>query len=79
MPKPKLVTSREYKVMLKPDLFDGDEAAFAAAVGEFWTALGERLAQPEGCAYTLAIGGRGQERASKILFISCHRSVTSVC
>ncbi|MFI0432481.1 MAG: hypothetical protein ACH36H_05020, partial [Candidatus Nanopelagicales bacterium] len=43
MPKPKLVTSREYKVMLKPDLFIGDAAAFSAAVAEFWAALRDRL------------------------------------
>ncbi len=45
MPKPKLVTSREYKVMLRPELFNGDETAFAAAVGRFWADLGARLAR----------------------------------
>jgi hypothetical protein len=39
MAKRQDVTSREYKVMLRASLFDGDEAALRAAVDRFWAAL----------------------------------------
>jgi len=38
------VTSREYKVMLRASIFDGDEAAMRAAVGRFWTDVSRALA-----------------------------------
>lgn len=37
------VTSREYKVMLKPPLFDGDEEGLRAAVDSFWKAVATAL------------------------------------
>lgn len=45
MPKRQHVTSREYKVMLRPDRFDGDEAQMRAKVDEFWAALATALEQ----------------------------------
>lgn len=40
---PKPVISREYKLMFKPDLFGGDDAAVIAKSGEFWEAYVEVL------------------------------------
>jgi hypothetical protein len=41
------VKSREYKVMLLPELFAGDEAAVRRAAGEFWADVGAALAPLE--------------------------------
>lgn len=41
------VTSREYKVMLKPSLFDGDEHGLSAVVDRFWQAV-ETALEPLG-------------------------------
>ena len=41
----KHVTSREYKVMLLAQRFDGDEAAMRAQVGAFWKEVGQRLSE----------------------------------
>ena len=38
------VTSREYKVMLRASLFDGDEAAMRDAAGRFWSDVSRALA-----------------------------------
>jgi len=43
MAKRQDVTSREYKVMLKAALFDGDDAVFRAAVDRFWSDLTKAL------------------------------------
>lgn len=37
------VESREYKVMLRPDLFAGDETALLHKAGEFWKAFTEAI------------------------------------
>ncbi|MDQ1248294.1 MAG: hypothetical protein QG597_2666 [Actinomycetota bacterium] len=37
------VTSREYKVMLTPSAFDGDDAAMRATVGRFWADVAAAL------------------------------------
>jgi hypothetical protein len=39
MPKRQNVTSREYKVMLRANRFDGDEQQMRSLVDEFWTAV----------------------------------------
>jgi len=38
------VTSREYKVMLRASLFDGEEASMRGAVGRFWSDVSRALA-----------------------------------
>lgn len=43
MAKRENVTSREYKVMLHAQRFDGDQAALQASIDEFWTDLSTAL------------------------------------
>lgn len=63
MAKTRLVTSREYKVMLRAGRFDGEEAAATAAAATFWTELSERLA---GLGIGVS-GSFGEVRATRLI------------